>query len=361
MRLRHQMYGWLLAGPFVLTLLVFFIYALVRTFYFSFTDYNLFSEAVWVGFANFSALLTDKLFIKSFFNTIGFSVVVTTIQTVLALALAILVNSKIRAKGFFRTAYYLPSIMSSSAVALIFIWLYQKNGFLNGMLTSLVQNQPHLVVAVATFVIVQTALYLNDKRKGYPISWFDPAWAILSLLIAGIAAFVSSSMGWTITTQETVEIIWLDTHQQVGPLPLTLWAIVIQNIYTTIPTYMLLFLAGLQGVPGELYEAAEIDGANLWQKHWNITVPQLAPVTFVVITFGIIGTLQMFDQVALLQGAAPLESRITLAYFVYHNAFPPGGTPNIGMASAAALILAVITLVVVYIQKWLGVGEKANV
>ncbi|GAM61027.1 sugar ABC transporter [Vibrio ishigakensis] len=153
---------------------------------------------------------------------------------------------------------------------------------------------------------------------------------------------------------------WLNTRDNVGPMPLTLWAIVIQNIYTTIPTFMLLFLAGLQGIPGELYEAAHIDGANKWQQHWNITIPQLAPVTFVVVTFSIIGTLQMFDQVALLGSAAPLESRITLAYYVYHNAFPPGGTPQIGMASAAALVLAFITLAVVYLQKFFGVKEKAD-
>ncbi|WED24626.1 sugar ABC transporter permease [Vibrio sp. JC009] len=360
LRLREQVYGWLLVGPFVLTLGVFFLYALVRTVYFSFTQYDLFNEAVWVGLSNFTALLTDDLFLLALANTVWFSLIVTAIQTVLALGLAILVNSKIRAKSFFRTAFYLPSILSSAAVTLIFIWFYQKNGYLNGFVTDVVNHYPHLSCFVLVAAACQFVLVTKDRFKGLPVGWMDPAWGIMSFLIAGVATVVASAMGWIEVTNQIVEVNWLNTREDVGPMPLTLWAIVIQNIYTTIPTFMLLFLAGLQGIPGELYEAAHIDGANKLQQHWNITIPQLAPVTFVVVTFGIIGTLQMFDQVALLGAAAPLESRITLAYYVYHNAFPPGGTPAIGMASASALVLAFITLVVVYLQKIFGVKEKAD-
>ncbi|MBC7004823.1 sugar ABC transporter permease [Photobacterium sp. BZF1] len=361
LRLREQVYGWLLAGPFVLTLVVFFLYALVRTVYFSFTEYDLFSEAVWVGLNNFVALFKDDLFLLALGNTVAFSVIVTVIQTVLALGLAILVNSKIRGKSFFRTAFYLPSILSSAAVTLIFIWFYQKNGYLNGFLTSVAANSPYLTCFVITAVICQLVLVWRDRIRGLPASWFDPAWAILSCMIAAVITLFGSMAGLVEASSHVVEVNWLNTREDVGPMPLTLWAIVIQNIYTTIPTFMLLFLAGLQGIPEELYEATRIDGAKKWQQHWHITIPQLAPVTFVVITFGIIGTLQMFDQVALLGAAAPLESRITLAYYVYHNAFPPGGTPQIGMASAASLVLAFITLVVVYIQKIFGVKEKADV
>lgn len=360
LRLRQQVYGWLLAGPFVLTLLVFFFYALIRTVYFSFTEYDLFSDAIWVGLANFKALLTDDLFLLSLANTVWFSLIVTCIQTVLALSLAILVDSKIRAQSFFRTAFYLPSILSSAAVTLIFIWFYQKNGYLNGFVTGAINHSPHLICFVLTVIATQFVLVIKDRLKGLPVSWLDPAWGILSFLIASLVTFILSALGWIEVTDQVVEVNWLNTRDYVGPMPLTLWAIVIQNIYTTIPTFMLLFLAGLQGIPSELYEAARIDGANKWQQHWNITIPQLAPVTFVVITFSIIGTLQMFDQVALLGSSAPLESRITLAYYVYHNTFPPGGTPQIGMASAAALILAFITLAVVYLQKIFGVKERAD-
>lgn len=360
LRLREQAYGWLLVGPFVLTLVVFFLYALVRTVYFSFTDYDLFSEAVWVGFDNFFALLKDKLFLRALSNTVVFSLIVTVIQTVLALGLAILVNSKICGKSFFRTAFYLPSILSSAAITLIFIWFYQKNGYMNHFISSIAAHSPYLTCFMISAVACQIILVGSDRLRSLPALWFDPAWALMSLFIAGAITLVANLAGWIEASEYILRIDWLNTRENVGPLPLTLWAIVIQNIYTTIPTLMLLYLAGLQGISEELYEASRIDGANKWQQHWHITIPQLAPVTFLVVTFGIIGTLQMFDQVALLGAAAPLESRITLAYYVYHNAFPPGGMPAVGMASAAALILAFITLAVVYIQKLVGVKEKAS-
>jgi multiple sugar transport system permease protein len=88
-------------------------------------------------------------------------------------------------------------------------------------------------------------------------------------------------------------------------------------------------------------------------------VPLLAPVTFGVVTLSIVGTLQMFDQVAIMGNAAPIESRITLAYYTYYNTFPPGGSPRIGMASAGAIVLAALTLVIVFLQRRLGVSDRA--
>lgn len=360
LRLRQQVYGWLLTAPFVLTLCVFFLYALGRTVYFSFSDYDLFTAPRLVGFKNYLALFSDELFLLALGNTVAFAIFVTLIQTVLALLLAVLVNSKIRAKGFFRTAFYLPSILSSAAVTLVFIWFYQKSGFLNGVLTTLLSSRSELLCFAALLVGCQVLLVGSDRLRGLPAGWFEPAWLLLSLLLAGVLTGLASGMGWLVSPEHAVEISWLGTNDKVGPLPLTLWSIVIQNIYTTVPTFMLLFLAGLQGIAAELYEAAYIDGASKWSQLLYITVPQLAPVTFLVLTFGIIGTLQMFDQVALLGSAAPLESRITMAYYVYHNAFPAGGTPAIGLASASALVLAGLTLIVVYVQKIFGVKEHKN-
>ena len=360
LRTRQQIYGWLLAGPFVLTLIVFVLYALVRTIYFSFMQYDLFSDSIWIGLENFKVLFSNSLFLTALANTIWFSVIVTCIQTVLALGLAILVNSKIRARGFFRTAFYLPSILSSAAVTLIFIWFYQKNGYLNDVISGVYNHHQHIASFCGMTVIIQGILVARERYKKLPTSWFEPALLALSILFALVGTFSLSVAGVINDYDKVINVSWLNTRDQIGPLPLTLWSIVLQNIYTTIPTFMLLFLAGLQGIPEELYEAAYIDGAKKWQQHWFITIPRLAPVTFVIIIFSIIGTLQMFDQVALLGTAAPLESRITLAYYVYYNAFPPGGTPQIGLASAAALVLAIITFAIVWMQKILGIKEKAN-
>lgn len=359
----QQIYGWLLIGPFLLTLVIFFLYALIRTLYFSFTEYDLFNEAVLVGLANFKNLLSDNLFLTALSNTIWFSLFVTIVQTVLALSLAILVNNKVHGQSFFKVAFYLPCVLSSAAVTIIFIWIYQKKGFLNGLISDIFSYAPYIVTFLLCAIIIQLMLVMRDRRRGLPAGICEPAWAFLACLIAAMVTLTLAGFGLISETKQIIEINWLNTHEKIGPMPLTLWAIVIQNIYTTIPTFMLLFLAGLQGIPDELYEAAYIDGANRFQQHWYITIPQIAPVTFVVITFSIIGTLQMFDQVALMGTSAPiapLESRITMAYYVYHNTFPPGETPQIGMASAAATVLALLTLVVVYLQKTFGVKEKVN-
>ncbi len=356
----NEIYGWLLIAPFVMTLIIFFLYASVRVFYFSFTEYNLINKPVWVGASNFFNLFKEELFLIALRNTVAFSIIVTTIQTALALGLAIILNTKMRAKTFFRTSFYVPSILSSAAITLIFVWLYQRTGYLNTLLSSIVSNLPKILCFMAIVVICQFLLVLRDKRKHIPISWLDGAWLFMSILIALIATFVINLSGWLPAKDYTIAINWLNTQKQVGPLPLTLWAVVIQNIYTTVPTLMLLFLAGLQGIPKDLYEAADLDGASIWQQHWYITIPALTPVSFLVLTLGIIGTLQMFDQVALLGASAPLESRITLAYYIYHEAFSQGGHANIGFASAASLVLLVLTLFMIYVQKTFGIKEKAN-
>ena len=134
------------------------------------------------------------------------------------------------------------------------------------------------------------------------------------------------------------------------------------NIWTTAPTFMLLYLAGLQDIPRELYEAAAVDGAENWHVLRYIVVPQLKPITFLVITMGLIGTLQMFDQVAILGEQAPRTSIITLAYYIYANIFPSSASPRVGMASAAAMFLALLTFLIVYVQRRvLGEGEGDHV
>ena len=356
----RSIYGWLLISPFLITLLVFFVYALIRAIYYSFTDYNLFNEPSWVGLENFLGILQDKLFLISFFNTILFSVIVTLLQTILALGLAVVIGGNFFGKNFFRVAFYIPSILSSAAVTLVFIWFYQKNGFLNGIVSSILSSKVQLITLVALSIGFNLAWVALERARGFKASLFSPITMLFSVACALVVTYVLSSFGLLQGDKVELSVNWLGTQEYFGPLPRTLWAVVIQNIYTTVPTFMLLFLAGVQGIPKELYEAARVDGASNWKQFIHITVPQLAPVTFVVVTFGIIGTLQMFDQVALLGDAAPLESRITLAYYVYHSAFPPGGQPHVGMASASALVLAAITLGIVYLQKIVGVREKVD-
>jgi multiple sugar transport system permease protein len=128
-------------------------------------------------------------------------------------------------------------------------------------------------------------------------------------------------------------------------------AIMAQNIFTTIPTFMIMFLAALQDIPPSLYEAASIDGANKRQQFFRVTIPMLRPVLLLVIVLGTIGTWQVFDQVAILTAGGPLDTTLTPVYFIYTEALGLSGPPRMGYASSRAIVLAIIILTFTFVQK----------
>lgn len=355
---REALTAYLFLAPFLLTLMVFFFYGFVRAVYFSFTDYDLFNPPQFVGFKSYLDIFQDDKFRIALSNTLLFSFLTTTLQTVGAILLAVVLNQPIRGLMFFRSAYYMPSITSSVVITLVFLWLFQKRGIANYLTTLFAQYQPYILLFFGVLALVQIAQVLLERARvkkaagGFLISWFDPLLMWVSVAVAGIAVLVASFMGW-ISPRDvaTFDFDWVyNTDKLFGVLPIPLLFIILMNTFTTIPTLMLFFLAGLQGIPSSLYEAAELDGATPWQKFVYVTLPQLKPVTFYAITISLIGTLQMFDQVKVIGDAAPLDSIITLSYYIYNYAFR-GGSSLAGMASAAAMILAVLTLLVVLIQR----------
>lgn len=345
--------------PLLFTLAVAFIYAFVRTVYFSFTDYNLFHVTKFVGLDNYTQLITDYRFVLALTHSLVYAIVVTASQTFFALLLAIVLNQKIRGLTFFRASYYVPSVASSVAITLLFIWLMNRRGTVNWLLTAIGRYWPFIITGLALVILVQWLQVLSERRHGLPAQAFDPALLGISLLTGVVVTTILSRFGVVHPyPMAAAEIPWLTTRQMFLGIPLPLLSIMMLNIWTTTPTMMLLLLAGLQDVPQELYEAADMDGATPPQKLLHVTVPAIRPLLFMVITMGLIGTLQMFDQVAIMAGVAPLESTITLAYYVYWNMFGSGGLPKVGMASAAALVLAALTLVIVFIQRRVGFSEK---
>lgn len=355
--------------PFLVVLGIFFLYAAARAAYFSFTDYDLFSAPQWVGLDNYRALFQDDLFLLALRNSLVYAAVVTTAQTVGALLTATALNRTVRGMSFFRSAFYMPAVTSSVVITLIFLWLFQRLGAVNYLITQARAYTPVILLFIGVLVIaqlVQVALdRAGERRRGGPTpAWrrarlTDPAFLAVSLIVALLITWLAMMLG-AISPREVapVNINWLQTRQEVpgdfpfflrAPLPLI--AIILQNVFTTIPTFMLMFLAALQDVPRAQYEAASLDGANPVQQFFYITVPALQPVTFLVVTLGLIGTLQMFDQVAIFGSAVPLQSVITLAYFVYDRMFPGAQLPEVGFASAAAMFLAVLTLVIVVSQR----------
>lgn len=349
----NNLAAYLFLAPFLTVLGIFFVYATVRAAFFSFTDYTLFNEPSWVGLQNYIDLFKENNFLRALQNSVVYAIVVTIVQTFLALVVASALNARIRGIHIFRAAYYVPSVASSVVITIIFLWLYQRRGLFNFLATKVKEFAPYLLVGFLVLMAVQLIQVVAARRRKRPARPSDPAFFVMSVLVTVVVLVLGHLSGVLAPRQvEPVDFIWLQTRQMVlGIVSVPLMAIMIQNTFTTIPTFMLLFLAGLQDVPKQLYEAAHIDGANTRQQFFHITIPALRPVTFLVVTLSLIGTLQMFDQVAIFGDAVPMESVITLAYFTYDRMFPGAQLPEVGLASAAALFLALFTLVVVLVQR----------
>ncbi|HHW12675.1 MAG TPA: sugar ABC transporter permease [Firmicutes bacterium] len=356
---KEKIAPYVLLSPYLFMLIVFFGYAFVRCLYFSFTDYDLFSPPQWVGLKNYLNLFRDFQFGLALKNSIQFAIIVTFAQTAFALLLAIVLNQKIKGIQAFRAAYYMPSIASSAVVTLVFIWLFQKRGLINYLLTVVKTSYPIILTFIGIALLIQAFLVYIEKVKKRPVSFFEPSFLFLSLAISFLVTYLLVKTGVVSMVQgmQPVETVWLNTRKRLFPkggifsIPYPLGSIMLLNTWTTAPTFMLLYLAGLQDIPKELYEAAAVDGATKGKTFWYIVIPQLRNITFLVVTMGLIGTIQMFDQVAFVGEQAPSDAVITLAYYVYINAFPSSLSPKIGMASAAAVFLGLLTLLIVLIQK----------
>ncbi len=361
MRLRRQEIAaaLLFLAPFLITLGIFFVYATARAIYFSFTNYDLFNPPQWVGLRNYRNLFLDDLFLTALRNSLIYAALVTLVQTVGALIMASILNQRIRGMSFFRTAFYMPSVTSSVVISLIFLWLYQRRGAFNYLATQFSTYLPQVLVFLGGVIVLQAVQVLWERSRGMPARALDPALLVVSLLVAFGATWALTATGVLMPRDvPDVDFVWLQTRLEVPPgapewlrAPVPLIAIMLQNVFTTIPTFMLMFLAALQDVPRSYYEAAALDGASPAQQFIYITVPSVRPVTFLVVTLGLIGTLQMFDQVAIFGNAVPLRSVITLSYFVYNRMFPGAQLPEVGFAAAAAMFLAALTLVIVLFQR----------
>lgn len=210
---------------------------------------------------------------------------------------------------------------------------------------------PNTFKYVAIVVPVQTALSLilafamDQKlrfRRVFRTIYYLPS-ITSSVVISLIFIWLFSPIG-VINQIFRLEINWLnDTHT-------AFYTIMMLNVFTTTGTLMLIFLAGLQDIPQETYEAAAIDGANRLQTLVFVTIPLLRPVIFFVVTVGIIGSFQVFDQIFVMTEGGPLDSTTTVAYLIYKWAFRDTSI-KMGQASVAAVLLTLIILAVTLVQR----------
>ncbi|MBY6038203.1 sugar ABC transporter permease [Fictibacillus nanhaiensis] len=252
-------YGYVFIAPFWIIFLVFSIYPVALTFYYSFTNYTGSGTAQIVGLANYKRLLTDTYFVEAFFNTWKIWGINFALQIGLALLLALIFSDmrmKLKGLAFFRSIFYLPNLITISSVALLFgILLDWQHGSLNMMLLKLG--------------------VISD-----PINWLnEPTTAQLS---------VSLILTW----------MWFG-HS------------------------FIVVMAGVSGISQDYYEAALIDGANRWQTFSKITIPLLKPILLYIMITSLIGGLQLFDLPMLLTDGigSPDGSLNTMVLYLYNQAF----------------------------------------
>lgn len=293
LRQREELAGYLFILPGILGLLLFSVIPLGAAFVLSFTDYNMLQSPDWVGFRNYSYAFTDDdLFWPSLRRTFYFVLLDVPLGIVLSLALAVLLNQKLRGTSVFRTLFFLPSI--TPAVAAIFFWVWLLNPF---------------------FGIVNYAL---DK-----IGILGPLW-----------------LQGTESAMPSIAII-------------SLWA-------TSGGTRMIILLAGLQGIPQDLYDAAEVDGAGAWRKFINITVPMLTPTLFFITVLSVINALRVFTSVYIGTEGGPAYATWVFSYHLFKQAFQ---FFEMGYASALGWIFFVVIMAFTVIQfrlqsRWVHYEER---
>lgn len=329
------MAGWLFMSPALLIFLIFLVIPILFALYFSFTDWNGISPpaaAQFVGVENYQTVLVEggirqSDFFKALKNTTYFALGVVPIQTALSLLLAVVVNQRLlRFKSFFRTAYYFPSITASVAISLIFLFLYQKSGLINRILELL------------TFGAWEPIAWMSDSRGLVHI-----VLEALGVTLRDGPAFLSS------------EVLGLTVWDWISGPSVALSAIMIMNTWTTLGTMMVIFLAALQDIPGHLYEAAQIDGATAWPTFRRITLPLLRPTLFFIVTLGLIGTYQVFDQIYVMSSGGPAKTTLTMAYMVYRNGFR---NSEMGLGAAIAILLFLIIFALTMIQRRITGSES---
>jgi multiple sugar transport system permease protein len=307
--------GWVFLIPAMSIFLVFIFGSLLFAIYLSLHDYRLLQQGgiwkvftdpgnTWIGIGNYRDVLNNADFWRAFRNTTWYAIGVVPAQTTAGLVLAVLANRKIRGRTFFRTAFYFPSISSSVVISIIFLWMYSARGFVN-------------------FVL---------RELGFPTP--RPVW------LANPRGVIELAVG-------KVGIDGLPTWLE-GP-SVAMLSIMMLNVWTTTGTIMVIFLAGLQNLPGDVYEAAALDGASKKRQFYDITIPLLKPIIGFAVTIGIIGTFQVFDQIWVMSGGGPQKTTTTMAYLIYVEGFEQGR--GLGYACAIAVILLALIMTLYLIQR----------
>jgi len=289
--------AWMLVAPSVLVVAVVALYPLAQTFRLSFTNERLASSAPWryVGFAQYDFLINNSQFQRAFRNTLVFTFSSVVVETVLGIIVALIINSQFKGRGLLRTAmlvpWAIPTVVSSR------LWEYMYHGEYGVINDLLVNKLPQLVDWIPIIGDNLASIFPND----------------------GIAFTARPSTAMA--------------------------AIVAVDVWKTTPFMALLLLAGLQIIPGDIYEASTVDGASKWQQFWHMTLPMLRPALLVALIFRTLDAFRVFDVIYVMRGVA--VDTVSLAIFAQQTLV---NEDRLGQTSAASVIifLCIGVLVLIY-------------
>jgi multiple sugar transport system permease protein len=268
-------YLWI--SPWLLGFLIWRAWPMLDSLYLAFTDYRLLNSPNFTGLENINKLINDEQFWKSLQVTLLYVAGTVPFGTLIALGAAMLLAQKLRGVNFWRTIYFMPSVVAGVTVAVMWSFIFNpKFGLLNIILEKIGVDGP---------------------------AWLaSETWALPAIII----------MGW----------------------------------WTRIGTQMVIYLAGIKGIPQALYEAAEIDGAGAWAKFRNVTVPMLSPTILFNVIIELIAAFNIVDPALVLTDGGPNNATRLYVFNLYETAFE---FSKMGYASLLAWVLFIIVMVLTVI------------
>ena len=309
-RMRENIEAYLYLLPAGVILITFWFFPVIFSIIISFTDWvgaAKLSDVHWVRFENYTRALTDPDFRQVLYNTINYVVYSVPLTIVTSLIVAMMMNSRLRAQGVFRTIYFLPYVTTWVAISIVFKYIFNEQfGLLNYFLSEL---------GLPTFG------WLNESR-------------------GIIEMFLRDGLGLPLPEQ---------MHPLLAGPSLAMFAIILTSVWRDTGYFMVIFLAGLQNIDKTYYEAAEIDGASPWQKFRNITWPLLSPTTFFIAIISMIAAFKVFVPMYIMTPTGgPGRTTQTLVFYLYQTGFQ--GYKELGYAAAVAYVLFVIILILTILQ-----------
>ena len=294
--------GLLFSSPWIVGFVLLFLWPFAASLYWSFCRFDLINPPQFIGLENYSRLTSELVsgsgFGAALLNTVYYCLLAVPLSVALGIGLAVLLNLKVRGQGIYRTLVFLPSVIPIVAASVLWVWLLDpQDGIVNYVLSWVGLGNQNWLTQARSAVSGETLTMMTEWSTGEPLRLFGSKDALILMTLWGVGNF------------------------------------------------MVIYLAALNDVPQQLYEAAQIDGAGWWKQFCNVTIPMLSPVIFFNLVIGIIRGIQTFTSVYIFSegSGSPGDSLMMVSLKIFLSAFED---LQMGYASAIAWVLFVLILIV---------------